>query len=300
MAPIDVNGPSVPPAPIPPADNDDDKDRDRDDRAKKSDAFLRVMRDSVTKEHEKQRAQQNAAMEVSRETTEAVESAMTKGDRDRDASRRDGEPLVDVGSRADDDSPRSSSRALPRNSTSQSKPQVGRSTPFHGDNAAVRPSNEAQSVEKSESRTPRVKDGERISESDADPPSDPAKLAPSRVAEADAFAGNPSTGLPGSPGLKGEREKQDGAPLVPNSVVRQAVEFAQFSERGGLLEFSLGLAGNVLGGALLTIQSLGHKKIAIKLVNGRGGKALSPSDLNELVERMRERGIDVTTVEVTP
>lgn len=86
---------------------------------------------------------------------------------------------------------------------------------------------------------------------------------------------------------------------IPPHVVRQAVEFAAFSERGGLMEFSLGLTANVLGGAVMTLRALGDRRIAIKVVNGKAGKVIQSADLEDLLARMKARGIEVVEVVVS-
>lgn len=310
MSPIDVGG-ALPPPPPPPRDEDRErtdreKDRERDDRAQR---FLKTVHESAHQGRERL-AQQDAAVkkQAEREVSERegaddrADHARTEGGRENESGRaadaRPGEPKQKA--RLDADAARGDlRRAANAAQTAGSDrrrseaPKEAKTTPHAAaperprgsepdDVAAARPSDREDPGAVRTAKKRERKDAKDQVERPVD--------APAAGARAAEVATPPAPGVSKSGG--------DAEPAIPHAIVRQAVEFAAFSERGGIIEFSLGLAG----GASLTLAALGNRKIKIRIDHRgpkvEGGDTITRADLEDLVARLRQRGIDVTEIEL--
>lgn len=309
MSPIDVGG-ALPPPPPPPRDEDRDrtdreKDKARDDRAQR---FLKTVQESANQGRERL-AQQDAAVKKQAEHEASDRDvASERSDRERGESGRGSElggAAEKTGAKStkrgeNEGGAREARRAVDASNAAiadQRRGAANRDVARGADASAAVPARGASSEE------PAAKSSEATREkSDSGPKSGkrerkesaPGIEKPIESAPVRSQSGPASSTVAPDAAAKMPAEE----PSIPRGIVRQAVEFAAFSERGGVIEFTLGLAG----GPTLTLAALGNKKIQIR-VDHRGattvnGKTITRADLDELIARMRERGIDVTEVEL--
>lgn len=315
MAPVDL--PPIPPsAPLP-----DDSDRRREERLSQ-DAQHRFLRRLSERKHDAER-DDRAARETPRQSdgskappaqraprTERADGAL----RPEPSSEPKDDPLPDEALPVEREAGASESKDSKARTDSATR---ARSTPGTGEDleskaspreVAADPSARApkRSPASGERRTEHARGSEKSSANRRSEREDSMSATRSESRDDlraldDAIAGinaanQDGVGLGQGPSDPG-RMNSDSA--IPAHVVRQAVEFAAFSERGGLMEFSLGLTANVLGGAVMTLRALGDRRIAIKVVNGKAGKVIQSTDLEGLIDRMKARGIEVVEVVVS-
>lgn len=306
MSPIDVGG-ALPPPPPPPRDEDRDRtdrdrDRDRDDRANR---FLKTVHESAAKGRE-QLAQHDAAVKKQADHDASERDVVTeRSDRERTDSRQEGDSIADS-KVANDRAPKRDAKDGParearraandataanadlrRNVAGRTAPRADVPAPSLSSGARPQETTQEQQDGKRQKLAASRGAGEKGSAENA-PASKPNQSGPDAATAAAPTAGNAPEAKLGKPGEE---------PVIPRGIVRQAVEFASFAERGGVIEFSLSL-GN--GGPSLALSSLGDKKIQIR-VDHRGvktdsGRVITRADLDELVARLKARGIDVVEV----
>lgn len=307
MSPIDVGG-ALPPPPPPPRDEDRDRtdrdrDRDRDDRANR---FLKTVHESAAKGRE-QLAQHDAAVKKQADHDASERDVVTeRSDRERADSRQEGDDSI-VDSKG-------THERLPKRDAKDGPAREARraANDATAANADLRRNVAGRTAPRTDVPAPSLSSGARPQETTLDQEDGKReKLAASRgrsekgspehATTSKSHPGGPDAATPTAPTSGNAPEAKPGKPgeepVIPRGIVRQAVEFAAFAERGGVIEFSLSL-GN--GGPSLSLSSLGDKKIQIR-VDHRGAKTesggvITRADLDELIARLKARGIDVVEV----